>query len=255
MKKFELIDIDEDNLPNVELSHEQKNKLKSVLKNNIKPYLSKNNNPIDINLKSSNILKTVDNLGDQSEEILNYIKGGKILRDLVVPALDADCPIPKEDILYKALFYIPVDYCFKSELLLHSNTVFAQRIYITKNELFIYNLDNYFRLIDKTILPIKYIKSAFIDKTYKTNYLPLSKNTLTITLDNSEKNDSSLPSVYFLINENGEFSPELEEFLKVLLKLGVKEDRINHYSISNIGFYIIGIISLIGLMYFIIFNL
>lgn len=221
MKKFDLIDINEDALPDVELSDEQKKKIKNILNNLIKPYLSLDKNPINIDLSGPNLYKVSTKLSDSSEEVLNHVKGGKILRDLVIESLDKDCPIKENDILYKTLLYIPVDYSFKTVGVLYSNSVFSHRIYVTKNEVFIYNLDNYFRVINTTKLPLTYIKSAFISKYDKKNYIPFSCNTLIINLDKSTENNLSLPSTYYLVGEKGENVSELYELLNTLHSLGV----------------------------------
>lgn len=221
MKKFDLIDINEAILPDVELSDEQKKKIKNILNNLIKPYLSLDKNPINVDLSSPNLYKVSTKLSDSSEEILNHVKGGKILRDLVLEALDKECPIKENDILYKTLLYIPVDYSFKTVGVLYSNSIFSHRIYVTKNEMFIYNLDNYFRVVNTTKLSLKYIQSAFISKYDKKNYIPFSCNTLIINLDKSIQNELSLPSTYYLVGEKGENVPDLYELLNILNSLGV----------------------------------
>lgn len=245
MKKFDLIDINEDILPDVELSDEQKKNLKKIFKNLINPYLSLDKNSVDIDLSNSNLSKITNNLGNSSKEVLNHVRGGKILRDLVIEALDKDCPIKENDILYKTLLYIPIDYSFKTVGVLYSNSVFSHRIYVTKDELFIYNLDNYFRVINTTKLPLTYIKSAFISKYDKKNYIPFSCNTLIINLDKSTKNNLSLPSTYYLVGEKGENAPELYELLNTLYSLGVNTNPLEVTSKEKTKNLIITVIAII----------
>lgn len=251
MKKFDLIDINEDYLPDVNLSDDQKKKLKKIFKDLIKPYLSLNHNPIKIDLSTSKVSNVTNELGNESDDVLNYVKGGKILRNLVIEALDKDCPLKDEEILYKTLLYIPVDYSFKSVGILYSDSVFSHRIYVTQKEIFMYNLDNYFRVINTTKLPINSIKSAFINNGTKSDFMPFSCNTLTLDLNNSVENNLNLPSTYYLIGEKGEDTHDLQELLNTLKTLGVKTDNNKKTPYEKYALWIINIITFLFIVYLI----
>lgn len=249
MKKFDLIDIDENNLPNVELSNEQMKRIKNIFNTTIKSYLELNHKPVDIDLSPNNLSRVTDNLGTESEDILNYVKGGKILRDLVIEALDKECPIKEEDLIYKALLYISKDYSYKVAGILFSESVFSHRIYVTKNYVFIYNLDNYFRLLNSTKLPISAIKSAYIDNSNRTDYIPFNCDVLTLNLDDSEDANLQLPSIYYLIGENGEKTPDLEGLLNALSSVGVKNKKEKDKPFDKYALWIIGILTILAMGY------
>lgn len=248
-KHFDLIDIDEDNLPNINLSEDQKKYLKNIFKNLIEPYLLLNKNPIDVNLSSSNLYEVTNNLREESNDVLNYVKGGKILRNLVLEALDKECPIKEEEILYKTLLYIPKDYSFKVAGILFSESVFSHRIYVTKDYVFMYNLDNYFRLVNSTKLPITAIHSAYIDNNNRTDFIPFSCNVLTLKLNQNEETNLQLPEVYYLRDENGEGDSNLTGLLNSLSSVGIKVKKDNDKSFDKYFLWIVSVATFLFIIY------
>lgn len=239
--KFDIIEIDEKALPNVELSHNQKERLKNTLRATIKPYLENKKDNVNVDLSLQNLIKITDNLGDETDEVLNYVKGGKLLRDLVLEALDKYLPIKKEDLVYKTLLYTLKDYSFKVASIGFSNTAVAHRIYVTKDELFFYNLDSYFRVIDITKIPINYIKTAFISDKSIRDFMEFSRNTLFIEFNKLGRNDLSIPSKIILIGADGHNTPDLVAFLDILKSLGVKNFRKTKFPFGKILFWLMNI--------------
>ncbi|MGG5460408.1 hypothetical protein [Clostridium sp. B9] len=235
---FELLDINEKELPNVNLSNEQKERIRKFLKSTLRPYVANKKDTIPVDLSLENIIKVTNNLGEETDDVLFYVKGGKVLRDLVVEALDKECPIPEDELVYKTTLYTFDDYSYKVAPLAFSGTTTSHRIYVTKTKILFYNLDNYFRLIDVTTVPLKYIKTVFIaDKSIR-DFMEFSKNTLFIEFNRLGKNDLNIPSEYMLRGTRGHNDADLNAFLDVLKSLGIKNYRKLKFPIGKITFWI-----------------
>lgn len=249
---YDLIEINEKELPKVNLSEEQKERIRKFLKSTLRPYVEnkRDNVPVDLSLK--NIIKVTKNLGNETDDLLFYVKGGKVLRDLVVEALDKESSIPQDELVYKTLLYTFDDYSYKVAPLAFSNTAIAHRIYVTKNKILFYNLDNYFRLIDITTVPIKYIKTSFIaDKSIR-DFTEFSRNTLFIEFNKLGNDDLTIPSEYMLRGDKNHNDAELNEFLDVLKSLGVKNYRKLKFPIGKITFWIFNLVFLALFIWFLV---
>lgn len=71
MKKFDLIDIDEENLPDVNLSDDQKTNIKDRIELRLNSFL-KNNSKLDIDSSTDNIYKIEKRLGNKKTFYCSY---------------------------------------------------------------------------------------------------------------------------------------------------------------------------------------
>ena len=213
MKKFEPIDIDESKLPNVELSDEQKEAIKKNLKANINRFVQ-GNPGLDLNLSNENLLEIENKLKNRTNATMYTVKNANVFKELLLQAIEKDCPLSKDDILYSAFLYADAD-CSA----IWGNNAFYNQLYISKNMIIIYAIDNYFRIIDTFKLPISDITSVGI--SYKNSYgLPSKHPILAIRI-----NSGTCPnnSGFYLVDENLSDSSKLEKVKETLIKIGVKE--------------------------------
>lgn len=238
MNTFNLVEINDKDLPDINLTEEQKRRIKTVIKFAINPYLKNNFDNVNADFSLRNIIRIVNNLGDEADDILNYARNGKVLRDIVIERLDKDCPIPKDKLIYKTLLYSFNDYTFKALSIGFSKQAIAYRVYVTEDKLLFYNLDNYFRVIDTTTIPIKYIKTAFISNKSIRDFMEFSRNTLFIEFNKLGKNDLSIPKKYMLIGSIEHNDEDLNNFLEVLKSLKVENHRKTKFPYGKILFWI-----------------
>lgn len=235
---FNLVEINDNDLPDINLTEEQKRRIKTAIKFAINPYLENNFDDINADFSLKNIIKVVNNLGNEADDTLNYVRNGKVLRDIVLESLDKECPIPKDKLIYKTLLYSFDDYTFKVLSIGFSKNAVAYRVYVTEDKLLFYNLDSYFRVIDTTTIPIKYIKTAFISNKSIRDFMEFSRNTLFIEFNKLGKNDLNIPKKYMLVGSIEHNSDDLNKFLEILKSLNVENIRKVKFPYGKILFWI-----------------
>lgn len=235
MTKFDLIDIDESKLPDVTLSDNQKNSIKKKMKLNLKRFIEGNLN-LDIDTSDENILKIEENLGDKKNQTLHSIKYANVLKEIVLAAIEKDCPFTNEEILYKGFLHLGGGSEFENLPAVWTNNPFYCQVYLTNKELLIYTLDNYFRLVAKRQLPIQDIEGVAVTDKDSDGLKYSHKN---LILGVNSKTYTSL-SGYQLVDENPKDTSNLEKIKYLLITLGVKEyipKKITSASIIYIIFY------------------
>lgn len=67
---FNLVEINDNDLPDINLTEEQKRRIKTAIKFAINPYLENNFDDINADFSLKNIIKVVNNLGNKAEFML-----------------------------------------------------------------------------------------------------------------------------------------------------------------------------------------
>lgn len=246
MKKFDLIDIDETALPDVNLSEDQKNSIRTKMKLNFNRFIE-GNSSLSIDTSYENISRIEEELGETKNETLHSIKYANVLKELVLEAIEKDCPFKDDEILHKQFLYLGAGSEYDNIPAVWTNTPFYCQVYITNKTLLVYTLDNYFRLIIKRELPISDINSVGL--TYKDcDGLKLSNENLIIKI-NSKKYPDFFG--YYLLDKNPKDSSKLEKIKDLLISLGVKnykQKKISGAAISYILFYIVFIVLFVSVI-------
>ncbi|WP_297520327.1 hypothetical protein [uncultured Clostridium sp.] len=118
-----------------------------------------NLSPSLITLTSADLNTLPDSILD-SEVNSRYvygIKDSKILTSAIIHRLNTYCPLLKKDIIYKNLFYAHLDNMPPNTLKL--GRAFYFQTYLSKNTIYIYELDNFARVIDSHVIPLNNIIS------------------------------------------------------------------------------------------------
>lgn len=243
MNKKDLIDIDENNLPDISLSEEQINRIKKSLYKNIKRF-TENNYELKIDTSIKNIKRIEDTLGDKKDDVIHGVKHALVLKELALEASHKDCPLKDEEILCQKFFQIGAGMENKDATLSVFYSVFYCQIYISKDYLISYSFDNFFRLQYRRIIPMKYIKSVGISNLDK-DRLKLSRDNLIIDVD--YRSNENL-TTYYLV---GPMS-DMIEVRDLLINLGATPFVHNRFSMGRITGIIYYSIFAIAITYFFI---
>lgn len=107
----------------------------------------------EFNKNNSMIKLSTSDLNELPEEIINHsinskfvygIKNSKILTYLIVNKLDEYCSINKKDLIYNNLFFAHVKNAIPT--IWGMQDPFYYQIYMTREKIYIYGLDNYARV-------------------------------------------------------------------------------------------------------------
>lgn len=161
MKKFEdiLKDINEmtiDNLPDVSITEEQKNNARRKLFKSIEE-LKNRNKDLDINVSPTGVLEIVDSLGDRSEDYLNGVKYGRVLREVALKAVHEEVLSEYTNIKGEA-FVINAN--GTTNIGWGSGGALYFKIYLTDNKLITYSFTEFYKIIDKVVVDIKDVIGA-----------------------------------------------------------------------------------------------
>jgi len=227
------------NLDDIKLSEEQKANIKITLNQALKKY-DFSPSPIDLELPIDN----VNELDKAKDKNLIFLK------NLVLKALENECPLKENEIIYSHFFHAGMDMdldCSSTYLTyLTAGGCFYFQIYMSNKEIVIYGLDNYYKLIKSRKINISDIDSVGI---YNKNLggLKLSKENLILKIKPST---GPHLSNYYLIPSKKDNIIELTEFLDLLLLLGVPELSPPKKGIAAIIYFIfMAIFSLYVILY------
>lgn len=234
MKKKDLIDIDENNLPDISLSDEQINRIKKSLYKNIKRF-TENNHELKIDTSLENIKKVEDKLGDKKDDVIHGVKHARVLKELALEAARKDCPLKDEEILCQKFFRVGTGMENRDATLSIFHSVFYCQIYISRDYLISYSFDNFFRLQHRRAIPMKYIKSVGISNLDK-DRLKLLRENLIIDVDYWSNENLT---TYYLVGT----MPDMIEVRDLLINLGAKPFIHKKFSLGRI----------VGIVYFSIF--
>ncbi|MDS0525548.1 hypothetical protein NNC19_07655 [Clostridium sp. SHJSY1] len=243
MNKKDLIDIDENKLPNISLSEEQINRIKKSLYKNIKRF-TENNYELKTDISLENIKRIEANLGDRKDDIIHGVKHARVLKELALQATRKDCTIKDKKIICDKFFQIGAGMENKDATLSIFYSVFYCQIYISKDYFISYSFDNFYRLQHRRIIPMKYIKAAGISRMDK-DRLKLSSDNLIIDID--YRSNENL-STYYLVGK----MDDMVEVKDLLITLGAKPFNHKRFSIGRISGIIYYSIFALAIVYFFI---
>lgn len=188
-----------------QLSKEDKEILKANIAKSLKKY---NKLPSDIHLSMDNTMEI---------KLEDNIDNSKLIRKLVLDTLDKDCPLDKESIIYEAIFLAGKDMAANYYSFYWSaGGTYYNKLYVSKNEIIIYSLDNFYRLISCRKIPISQID--FIGISNKDiDGLKLSQENLIMKVKPDAHHQSS---VYYFIPEKNSNNDELIKFNDLLIANG-----------------------------------
>lgn len=221
MSKFDLIDIDEENLPNVNLSDAQKQYIKKRLESKLNRFL-KQNSKLDIDASTDNIREIGKKLGQKKYSTVHMISHANFLRELVTDAIDKDCPLNPDEILYKKALRRGAGNEFNDIASNWPDHPFYYQIYISKDKFLIYTLNYELKLLDTRELKLTDIESTCISDQPYSGYFTtkFTNNNLIIS---TKENIFPYPKIYYLVDDNPKDLTSLKEIESLLLSLGIKK--------------------------------
>lgn len=220
----------------IKLSKDQKANIKITLNQVLKKY---DLSPSPINLKLP-----IDNINEFDKD-----KNLNSLKTLVLKALENECPLKENEIIYSHFFRagmnMDLDYASQSLSYILGRCFYFQ-IYMSNNQIVIYGLDNYYKLTKSRTINISDIDSVGI---YNKDLggLKLSRENLILKIKTSVS--PHLSSCYLLpLKKDNIF--EMTEFRDLLLSLGVPELLPPKKGIGAIIYFILmTFIILVGILF------
>lgn len=187
----EINNITIENVPKLIVTDEQKNKVRKNLFKAVDA-LKERNKDLDINVSEEDVLNIKNALGEKSEDYLNGVKHGRVLRDVTLKAV-------RDEVISK---YGEVEYeTFATNAYGTTNLGWMAggalyfKIFLTKDKLITYSFSEFYKVVDKVEVSIKKIKGAglyedniyYIEYADKMIYLGYTLEKTKIELDNIMK--------------------------------------------------------------------
>lgn len=184
----EINNITIENVPKLIVTDEQKNKVRKNLFKSIDA-LKERNRELDINISEDEIIHIKNVLGEKSEDYLNGVKYGRVLRDVTLKAVRDEVlnkygEIEQETFATNAYGTTNIGWMAGGALYF--------KIFITKDKLITYSFSEFYKVVDKVEINIKNIKGAglyednifYIEYADKIIYLGYTLEKTKIELEN-----------------------------------------------------------------------
>ncbi|MGL5353461.1 MAG: hypothetical protein ACRDA5_09055 [Clostridium sp.] len=186
-----------DDLPDVDITDEQKEKARKRLFKAIDS-LKKVNGDLNIDITKEEVLDLKNALGSRSEDYLNGVKHGRVLREVALNATRDDV-INKYGEIIKEVFANNT-YGTTSVGWMHGGILYF-KIYATKDALITYSFNEFYKVVNKRETKFMDIECAgtHVDKKYYIEYLDTTIY-LAYTL---EKTKSDLDELMVFLSQNG----------------------------------------------------
>ncbi|MGL4106900.1 hypothetical protein [Clostridium sp. LP20] len=206
-----------------QLSKKDKEILKSNLSKTLKEY----------NKLPSSIQLSIDD--DTEIKFENEMKDSEVIRKLVLDELDKDCPLNKDDIIYDTIFLAGKDMAANySSFYWSAGGTYYYKLYVSKNEIIIYSLDNFYRVISSKRISISQLDFVGISNK-DIDGLKLTQENLIMKV---KADTNAQSSVYYFIPEKNSTNDELLKFNNLLVSNGVRNFIPNKLSAVAIITYI-----------------
>lgn len=186
-----------DDLPDVNITDEQKEKARKKLFKAIDS-LKKVNGDLNIDITKEEVIDLKNALGSRSEDYLNGVKHGRVLREVALNATREDV-INKHGEILKEVFANNT-YGTTSLGWMHGGILYF-KIYATKDLLITYSFNEFYKVVNKRVSKFKDIECAgtHVDKKYYIEY-----HDTTIYLEYTlEKTKKDLDELMLLISQKG----------------------------------------------------
>lgn len=220
-------------------------KLSKDQKANIKITLNQALKKCDLSPSPINLALPIDNINEVHGD-----KNSNNIKSLVLKALKNECPLKENEIIYFHFFqagmYMDLDV---TSTYLTAGGCFYFQIYMSNEEIVIYGLDNYYKLIKSRKINISDIDSVGVYNK-DLNGLKLSKENLIMKIKPSVSRHLSNLSSYYLLPLKKDNIFEISEFRDLLLSLGVPELLPPKKGIGAIIYFIsMAFIILVGILF------
>lgn len=217
-------------LPDVEISELEKEKIKMNARN-VLDSLKERNKKMNFTITEEEVLRIKRNLISIGKENINGIKDAGVMKEIVEKTM-ADELVDKKIEKSLKVNVRPMGYYYGS--------VAYYYLYLTADELIYYGFDFNYLLINKETISIKYIKSAGLASSEgedKEDYIPYYENII-------ELKDKTIT----MIIHNREKQKEVEKFLEAIRDKGVNDyDREKLAKTNKIGYIILWVmLALLG---------
>lgn len=241
MKDYELIDIDENSLPDVSLSQEQINKIKATITFHLSMCIE-NIKDLDIDYSFKNIISVYDSLGKERDFTIHGVKYAKVFEKLIIPAFDKKYSPSDENLIFK-YFGSPggIEVNWSP---LWSDILYYCQIYITKTHLIIYYFDYIFKLVKSYEIPIEEVKNVSFKRTIHL-YWNITYECLKIDIKST--NDTFPRSIDLVMKKNNLES--LNNLKNSLVSLGVSNNIYHRNKIFKYYWYFIFMLALLIIWY------
>lgn len=245
MKDYELIDIDENSLPDVFLSQEKINKIKATITFHLSICIE-NSKDLDIDYSFKNIISVYDSLGKERDLTIHGVKYAKVFEKLIIPAFDKKYSPSDENLIFKyfgssgayVLTYPP----------LWNDMLYYCQIYITKTHLIIYYFNHIFKMVESYEIPIEEVKNVSFNKTNE--YSKISDEYLKIDIKSTNHN---LPRNINLVMKKNNLE-SLNNLKNSLVSLGVSNNIYHMNKIFKYYGYFIFMLTLLIILYMVWLN-
>ncbi|MPM20219.1 hypothetical protein SDC9_66648 [bioreactor metagenome] len=247
MKDYELIDIDQNSLPDVSLSQEQINKIKATITFHLSMCIESIKD-LDIDYSFKNIISVYDSLGKERDLTIHGVKYAKVFEKLIIPAFDKKYSPSDENLIFK---YFGSPGSFVSNWSpLWSDILHYCQIYITKTHLIIYYFNYIFKMVKSYKIPIKEVKNVSFKKTINDLYWNITDEYLKIDIKST--NDTFPRDINLVVKKNNLES--LNNLKNSLVSLGVSNNIYHRNKIFKYYGYFIFMITLLIILYMVWLN-
>lgn len=199
----EINNITIDELPNINITYNQKNKVRNKLFKIIDE-LKKRNNKFSINISEADILDISNGLGDDLDKYLDGVKHGRLLREVSLKSVNDEITCKYKEILGET--FVKNAYIYQESMTgwKYEETMYY-KIYITKDTIIVYEFTESYKIIEKLEVRIKDIKSSGLYKDNKYN----------IEFSNR---------IIYLAYTQSNVKNELEDIINILQSTGAKNN-------------------------------
>lgn len=145
-------ELDERELPNVNIDKEKIEMIKSNVMGTIKG-LQERNKMVDVNITLEEALSIREKLGDNADQTIFGVKSAKLMRDVMIKVIEEKEGIAKEDIVAEL---------FRDAYNIYSrgmaNAAMYYKLFLTKKELIIYVFDTEYKVLNNYRTLIENVK-------------------------------------------------------------------------------------------------
>ena len=244
VNEFEIESFTEDDLYSENLSQKQIEKTKKNISKIIN-LLKDFNKELDIDVKLEDVLKIKKELGDESEKIEFGVKNAPLLRKIVLDAIDKSIKKDKIEIIDEIFITSQIAIPGRVDTVaLHDSTYFY-KMYLTKNNLIVYSLNDKYKIITKKVLKFDEIHSIGKAPKYKgwAKGLAVFANTFDGEMSYIEPKDRT---TIYLNHQYIKYEEDVFRFLEKLSEVSgvniVCKDRLDITDYIGIGFFILFIV-------------
>lgn len=193
----EINNISIDNLPDINITEEQKAKARKRLFKSIDK-LKERNHMLKINVSDEEVLKISNELGVESEEYLKGVKHGAVLREVTLKAINDDVKKNYGEIVSEVFTTNAMD--MSNVIWLAEGTVYF-KIFITKEKIITYSFTKFFKVIDRSESDIKAVLGAGLCE-YKKYYIEYGEKIIYLTYT-SEDTKNEIEKIIDILKNNG----------------------------------------------------